>query len=372
MTTFTRRRKNTTRVGDIADSFIPADECVGKEFKFSASIYHVTSHLPARRKFQAQVINNFNASVLLDELFVRQHCTPVEKIKRPVYSVDTRRGDAARVRNLPVFNLTIERKAEGSVREDTISLPEFGEGQGGVAETVAPVADTLGLPNLSSAHKAETVIEAVEAMDMRRYLKQNFELDGQTIRVVNYKADKKQFTLCAISRGGTYFHRDEAWVMAHCQPADEAPPIVAHTPLPSIARNADKFAPGKTPGFITSRIGIIDEKRYAKDHDFDWKYLIGDCNIKVESLTYTPTSKGTPRWTGVAEAWAYHFDIELWQEDIDLLNQILGIAIDRADYCHHEPMVVCVRFVDSQRKLLKGVKRVWDGEFMQPAGERAP
>jgi hypothetical protein len=218
---------------------------------------------------------------------------------------------------------------------------------------------------------AQPAAGEAEPMDMRRYLKQTFELDGQTIKVVNYKPHKQQFTLCAISHGGTYFHRDEAWVMAHCTPADEAPPIVTYTPLPSIAKNADKFAPGKTPGFITSRIGIIDEKRYAKDHDFDWSYLINDCNIKIQSLTYTPTGKGTPRWTAEAQAYSYYFELELWQEDIDLLNQVLGIRIAAADYHHHEVLDVCVRFVDKKRKLLKGINRVSSGDLMYPAGERA-
>lgn len=352
-----RKPKNATPVGTIADSFIPADECVGKEFNFSASMYRVTGYYPTRGKFSAIVLNNFNAPVMLGELFVRQHCTPVEQIKRPVYSVDTRRRDET-VRNLPVFNLTIERKAEGSVRED-------------VPAQVETSAIESTMVDSSSAHKEPETVKADEPMDMNRYLHQNFELDGQTIRVVNYKPHKKQFTLCAISHGGTYFHRDEAWVMAHCEPADEAPQFPVHTPLPSIERSKAKFAEGKPMGFITSRIGITEEKRYAKDHNFDWKYLIGDCNIKVQELTYTPTVKGTPCWTGIAEAWAYHFDIELWQEDVDVLNQWLGIEIEQADYRHHEPMVVCVRIVDSKRKLLKGVSRVWDGELMQPGGERA-
>lgn len=363
-TNISRRMKRTLpKAQDVAECYVAAADCVGKEFKFSASIYRVTEHYPARHKFAAIVLNNFNASVLLDELFVRQHCTPVEQIQYPPRSLDTRRAEW-KVRNAYVFAPKIEHKADDSVREDV--------------PTPSPTTNTEPLPNALGRGRGgvesatETVkTEVAEPMDMHRYLKQTFELDGQTIRVVNYKPHKKQFTLSVISGLGNYFHRDEAWVMEHCQPADEVPQFPVHSPLPSIERSKAKFAEGKSIGFITSRIGIIDEKRYAKDHNFDWKYLVNDCNIKIEELTYTPTNKGTPRWTGIAEAWAYHFDIELWQEDVDVLNQWLGIEIGQADYRHHEPMVVCVRVVDGRRKLLKGVRRVWDGELMQPGGERA-
>jgi hypothetical protein len=355
-----RRMKRTLpKAQDVSDTFIPAEDCVGKEFKFSASIYRVTQHYPARHKFSAIVLNNLNAPVLLEELFVRQHCTPVEQIQWKPRSVDTRRRDET-VRNPFVFNLTI-----GKTTDDSVSATV------GV-QCIAPDANTSeAVSETVNTDAAQPAAGEAEPMDMRRYLKQTFELDGQTIRVVNYKPHKQQFTLCAISHGGTYFHRDEAWVMAHCEPAAEAPPTVTYTPLPSIAKNADKFAPGKTPGFITSRIGIIDEKRYAKDHDFDYSYLINDCNIKIQSLTYAPTGKGTPRWTTEAQAYSYYFELELWQEDIDLLNQVLGIRIAAADYHHHEVLDVCVRFVDKKRKLLKGINRVSSGDLMYPAGERA-
>jgi hypothetical protein len=59
-----------------AAEYIPAADCIGKEFVFSASIFRVIEHHPRKGKFTCEKVNAFDARVELGETFVRHHCTP--------------------------------------------------------------------------------------------------------------------------------------------------------------------------------------------------------------------------------------------------------------------------------------------------------
>lgn len=59
-----------------AGAYIPAAECIGKEFAFGSHLYRVIQYHPERWTFTCELVNAFNQRIEKEETFVRHHCTP--------------------------------------------------------------------------------------------------------------------------------------------------------------------------------------------------------------------------------------------------------------------------------------------------------
>jgi hypothetical protein len=71
-----QRRRYREESKQAAAEYVPAADCIGKEFTFSAFIYRVVQYHPRKGKFTCEKVNAFDQRVELDETFVRHHCTP--------------------------------------------------------------------------------------------------------------------------------------------------------------------------------------------------------------------------------------------------------------------------------------------------------
>lgn len=59
-----------------AGAYVPASECIGKEFPFDTYLYRVIKHHPRKATFTVELVNANNRRMDVSELFVRHHCTP--------------------------------------------------------------------------------------------------------------------------------------------------------------------------------------------------------------------------------------------------------------------------------------------------------
>lgn len=108
-----------------AVAYVPAADCIGKEFVFSAYIYRVVEYHPRKGKFTCERVNAFNQRVELDETFVRHHCTP----PTPVDPNEYPKRPAPAPRYLPYSAPNISDKTQLSLSAtavgDKMTQPEF-------------------------------------------------------------------------------------------------------------------------------------------------------------------------------------------------------------------------------------------------------
>jgi hypothetical protein len=108
-----------------AAGYIPAADCIGKEFTFSAFIYRVIQYHPRKGKFTCEKVNAFDQRVELDETFVRHHCTsptpadPNEYPARPAAPRYSRQSDSI------ISDKTELGATAGHPVGDNMTQPEF-------------------------------------------------------------------------------------------------------------------------------------------------------------------------------------------------------------------------------------------------------
>lgn len=160
-----QRRLYREQSKQAAVAYIPAADCIGKEFTFSAFIYRVVEHHPRKCKFTCEKVNAFNQRVELEETFVRHHCTPPtpadpnEYPSRPVTpSLQAQRsgGGWGEERYFPQTDSIISDKTElgataGHPVGDKMTQPEFAvESHAGIHPESTPVG-TAFLPSVAAA-----------------------------------------------------------------------------------------------------------------------------------------------------------------------------------------------------------------------------
>lgn len=183
-----RKQSQAAAVG-----YIPAADCIGKEFSGGQYIYRVVQHHPHKGTFTCAMVNYFDNKIELDETYVRHHCTPVSGVI-----------SASIVQNEDIEHQPVDDKMTLTV--------DF-----------HPTTETTPVPLPCEAGKGLGDGDK----DPTYYLDQifSFESGGTTftVTVQAYNERRKQFRLYDIrpeARSGS-FYRDAAFVYQHCQPADK-------------------------------------------------------------------------------------------------------------------------------------------------------
>lgn len=133
-----------------AVAYVPAADCIGKEFVFSAYIYRVVEYHPRKGKFTCERVNAFNQRVQLEETFVRHHCTPPTPADPNEYP-----ARPATPRYFPQSDSIISDKTQLSATAvgDNMTQPEFAaETHADVHHEATPVsADVNEVPAAKAA-----------------------------------------------------------------------------------------------------------------------------------------------------------------------------------------------------------------------------
>jgi hypothetical protein len=103
---------------------------------------------------------------------------------------------------------------------------------------------------------------------------------------------------------------------------------------------------------------------------YEARRIVGD-STTVYHIDYSPTAAMTPRWEAFGTAYGVRFVVSLWQEDIEFLNNVMGLGIEKADYTPGQKLDIVVKRYDAKRGL-SGVMGVWHQHKVVFVGEENP
>lgn len=209
-----QRRKYRKQSQAAAAGYVPAADCIGKEFVFSAFIYRVVKYHPRKGTFTCERINAFNQPLELDETFVRHYCTPVTAtLPQPG------RRDAS------------DYSPQALRRRLFPPIVEPAQDRFGNRDNSPAVVDNGTIGVNGNTPKAPEY-----------YLDQMFTFTSGdstfNVRVQLYNERRNQFLLYEPDGCSGSFYRDAAFVYAHCQPAET--PVVRQS-FPKIEIDKRRF-----------------------------------------------------------------------------------------------------------------------------------